>query len=75
MPYESAVELLKDYKGTARLSTDVLVFDENPDRIAMRTHSLTVKQLDNINPSTDQVGAVVDLLSELVLSVQRYGKA
>ena len=75
MPYESAVELLKDYKGTARLSTDVLVFDENPDRIAMRTHSLTVKKLDNIEPSTDRVRAVVDLLLDLILSGQRYGVA
>lgn len=74
MPVESAVELLKDNKGSATLNADVLVFDEDPSRVAMQTHSLTVKQLDNINPSTDQVGAVVDLLSELVLSVQRYGK-
>jgi hypothetical protein len=74
MPVESAVELLKDNKGSATLSADVLVFDEDPSRIAMQTHSLTVNQLDNINPSTDQVGAVVDLLSELVVSVQRYGK-
>jgi len=74
MPAESAVELLKDNKGSATLNADVLVFDEDPSRIAMQTHTLTTKQLDNINPSTDQVGAVVDLLSELVVSVQRYGK-
>ncbi|MDP6651980.1 MAG: hypothetical protein QGF90_07735, partial [Gammaproteobacteria bacterium] len=74
MPAESAVELLKDNKGSATLSADVLVFDEDPSRVAMQKHTLTAKQLDRINPSTDQVSAVVDLLSELVVSVQRYGK-
>ena len=74
MPIESAVELLKDNKGSATLNADVLVFDEDPSRVAMQTHSLTIKQLDQINPSTDQVRVVIDLLSELVLSVQRYGK-
>ena len=74
MPAESAVELLKDNKGTATLSADVLVFDEDPSRIAMQTHTLTAKQLDNINPSTEQVGAVVDLLSELVLSLRDGGQ-
>jgi hypothetical protein len=75
MPAESAVELLKDNKGNATLSADVLVFDEDPSRIALMEHSLTVKQLDNINTSTEPIGAVVDLLSELVLSLRDDGQA
>jgi hypothetical protein len=74
MPAESAVELLKDNKGSATLGADVLVFDEDPTRIALQTHTLTVKQLDDINTSNDQVGAVIDLLSELVLSARNDGQ-
>ena len=74
MPVEM-VELLKDNKGSATLSADVLVFDEDPSRIAMQTHTLTTKQLDRINPSTGQVGAVIDLLSKLILSVRNDGQA
>ena len=74
MPVESAVELLKDNKGAATLNADVLVFDEDPSRVAMQTHSLTVNQLDDIIATDNHVDAVMDLLSELILSVQRYGK-
>jgi len=74
MPFEMAVELLKENKGSATLSADVLVFDEDPSRMALKLHTLTTKQLDRINPSNDQVGAVIDLLSELVLSVRNDGQ-
>ena len=67
-------ELLKGNKGSATLKADRVVFDEDPSRMALKLHTLTTKQLDRINPSNDQVGAVIDLLSELVLSVRNDGQ-
>ena len=74
MPIESAVNLLKDNKGNATLKADVLVFDENPDRVAMQTHSLTIKQLNNLSTSTNSIKVVIDLLIALIESVQRNGE-
>jgi len=71
MPIESAVNLLKDNKGNATLKADVLVFDENPDRVAMQTHSLTIKQLNSLSTSTNSIRVVIDLLIALIESVQR----
>jgi hypothetical protein len=74
MPIESAVNLLADDEGNAPLKADMLVFDENPDRIAMQTHNLTIKQLNSFRASTDSIKVVIDLLLALIKSVEENGE-
>ena len=70
MPYESAINFLDANQNNSRLNADLLVFDENPDRVILQKHSLTSQQLENITVSSSNVKVVIDLLLALIGSVQ-----
>ncbi len=70
MSFESFVESAKDF--------DYVIWDENPDRIALKEHQLTSYRLEkilNAGPHSPELEAVLELISQLVMAAGLKGQA
>ena len=70
MSFESFVESAKDF--------DYLIWDENPDRIALKEHQLTSYSLEkilNAGPHSTELEAALELISQLVMAAGLKGQA